>query len=481
MSSLRAVVRNSAVLFAGTAASKTLVFVSYLLLTRGLGAEGFGLYTLVFAYLAFFELLPDAGLDSLVVREASRRRHDAAAILGAALALRTLLILGTLPIAMLAVRLVTDDPRGPLLVALGALAWVSSFRRASLRSLVELPYRLALRMETQAALGFAAEAAHLLALAAFVPLGGIAAAVAAQGAAALPFAVILWILAAKRLPPRLAPDPAAVRGLARASLPLVALLLANTVLARADVLLLQLLRDAREVGIYAAPVRLVEVATLLPVLLLGSVYPLLAGAAPADPARASRLFQVSLRFLTAAVVPLILAEMAWARELVQLLFGAEYEGSAAVLPVLAVTLVFAFADVLLNAYFLATGLERQNAALVAVAAAANVAANLVLIPRLGAVGAAWSTLLAYAVRMVATLAVRGTRPAAAAALRAMLPATLAGALAAVVVQAAGLTGPTGVAGAVLAAAVYSAGLVLLRGLWPTELREIARALRRGGA
>ncbi|MGQ0723374.1 MAG: oligosaccharide flippase family protein [Candidatus Eiseniibacteriota bacterium] len=480
MSSLRAVVRNSAVLFAGTAASKTLVFASYLLLVRVLGAEGFGLYTLVFAYLAFFELLPDAGLDDLVVREASRRSGDDAAILGAAIALRALLILAALPLAMLAVPLVTDDPRGPLFVALGAVSWLFSFRRASLRSLAELPYRLALRMETPAVLGFAAEAAHLLMLFAFVPLGGIGVAVAAQGASALPFAVLLVVLAAKRLAPRLAPDSAEIRRLTRAALPLLVLLLANTVLFRADVLLLQVLRDAREVGIYAAPVRLVEVAMLMPVLLMGSVYPLLAGAAPDDPARASRLFRVSLRFLTAAVVPLVLAEMAWARELVLLLFGAEYEQSAAVLPILAATLVLSFAYVLLNAYFLATGLEKQNAALVAVAAGANIAANLVLIPRMGAVGAAWATLLAFGVRMAVTIAVRDTRPAAAAALRAILPATVSGALAVLAVRMTGMREPIGAAEAALAAAVYAAGLVVLRGLRLAELREIARALRRSG-
>jgi O-antigen/teichoic acid export membrane protein len=477
MSSLRAVVRNSAVLFAGTAASKALVFASYLLLVRALGVEGFGLYSLVFAYLAFFELLPDAGLDGLVVREASRRRERSAGILGEALALRGLLAVGALLPAMLLVGLVTDDPRGPWLVALGALTWLCSFRRASWRSLWELPYRLALRMEVPTALGLAAEAAHVLALLAFVPVGGLVAAVAAQGAAALPFAVILVVLAARRLAPRAA-NASGVGRLARASLPLLALLFANTVLARADVLLLQLLRGAREVGIYAAPVRLVEVATLIPPLLLGSVYPLLAGAAAQDPARADRLFRVSLRFLAAGVVPLILVEMFWARGLVQLLFGAEFEDSIGVLQVLAATLVFAFTDILLNAYFLAAGLEKQNAGLVAVAAAANVAANLVLIPRYGAVGAAWSTLLAYAVRLLATLAARDTRPAAAAALRSILPATLSGVLAAAAVR---TSGASAAAGTALGAAIYAGVLLLLRGIRPAELREIARALRRDAA
>jgi O-antigen/teichoic acid export membrane protein len=372
---------------------------------------------------------------------------------------------------------VTDDARGPWLVVLGTLTWVTSVRRASLRSLFELPYRLALRMETPTVLTVVAEAAHLLALLAFVSLWDLPGAVAAQGAAALPFALVLAVLSARQIAPRLALDLPRLIALARGALPLVGLLFANTVLARADMLLLEMLRGSREVGIYAAPVRLVEVANLLPALLMTSIYPLLVGAAPHDPVRADRLFRVSLRFLTAAVVPVILAEVFWAKPLVRVLFGPEYGAAAAVLPILAATPLLAFTDIVLNSYLLATGREKRNALLVAVAAAVNVALNLVLIPAHGAVGAAWATLLAWGVRIAVTFAPRDTRPAAVGAVRSILPATAAGALAALLVA---WTGVHGVAAGVLGALVYAGALLPLRGLRADELQEILRALRRGG-
>jgi O-antigen/teichoic acid export membrane protein len=474
MSSLRAVMRNSSVLFAGTAASKALVLLSTLVLVRALGPEDFGLYTLVFAWLAFLELLPDAGLDPLAVREAAQRPRTAATVLGDALALRGVLALAAFPLAVVGVRLVTDDPRGPALAALGAICWIGSVRRPSLRSLLELPYRLALRMDLPTGITVLAEAAHLAWVVALVADHGLPAAVAAQGVTALPFAAVLAVLAVRRLRPSLRLDPGRLIATAGRSAPIFGLLLANVVLVRADVLMLEWLRGSRDVGIYAAPTRIVEVANLLPGLLLTSLYPLFAATWPVDPARTIRLYRVSLRVLAAAAVPIIVVEAIWAGPIVSFLFGAEFAESAGVLPVLAATLLLMFADIVMNSFLLATGSERRNLQLVVVAAAANVVANLALIPAHGAVGAAWATLLAYTVRMLGALVPRETRGAALVAIHSIAPGALAGGAAAAVLLWSGRS----LAGTVLAAATFVGILAITRGLTRAEFGEIAGALRR---
>jgi O-antigen/teichoic acid export membrane protein len=475
MSSLPALVRNSLVLLGGTAASKALVFASTLVLVRSLPAEAFGLYTLVFAWLSFFELLPDAGLDMLSVREAQAPGASRPRLLGDALVARGLLIAAAAPAAVLLAPLAGDAPHLAGLAALGTLTWISSFRRASLRSLLDLPYRVALRMEVPAALGAAAEAAHLAILPAALAAAGVAGAVTAQGLAHLPFALALAALSLRRLRPEIRIAPRAAAATLRRTSPLLGLLVANAVLARADVLMLEVLRGSREVGVYAAPVRLVEVANLLPILLMASVYPLFAAAGPRDPERVDRLFRGSLRFLAAAVTPLIVAQIAYAGPLVRLLFGDGYAESAAVLPALAAAELLIFADIVMNARFVATGMERRNLQLVAAAAVTNVAANLVLIPAHGAAGAALATLLAYAVRVAGALGPRETRAAGRGALAAILPAAAAGAASWAVLSALG-TGTA--AGIGLAVAAYGAGLAVLRGLRPGDLRQIRRALRR---
>jgi O-antigen/teichoic acid export membrane protein len=137
---LRTILRNSAVLLGGTFLSKALVFASYLVLTRQLGADDFGRFTFLFVYVGFFELIGDAGLEALVLREMERRPERAAQAFGDALVLRALLVLAAIPAALALFPWVRADPRlQAALLALACGTLIVTNRRPSLRSTFELP------------------------------------------------------------------------------------------------------------------------------------------------------------------------------------------------------------------------------------------------------------------------------------------------------------------------------------------------------
>jgi O-antigen/teichoic acid export membrane protein len=426
MTSTALLIRNSLVLLAGTVLSKGLVFVSYIALTHQLGAEDFGRFTTLFVYVSFFGLLADAGIESIVIREVGREPDALAGRIGDALCLRAALILLAIPLAFLIYPTMFDERAPIALLTLASLTFVLSNRGASLRSLLEIPYRVALRMEVPALLGVLTEVLFVAALLATLPRWGLTAAVACQALAPLPFAILLARLVKRDVPLRPVPDLWGMTRLLRASSPLLVTMILNMLLMRIDVLLLGRMRGAVEVGLYAAPVRLVEVAALLPILLMTSVYPMFAESIVTSPRRLERLFRGSIRFIAAAIVPLAVAEIAFAGPIVSLLFGAEFAASAAVLRVLAIGEVLLVVDVVLASRLIAAHLERRLIVATLVALLANVAANLALIPAMGAVGAAWATLISYVVRFGATFAWPDTREAAGHALVSLLPACGAG-------------------------------------------------------
>ena len=428
MSVLPSLLRNSGTLLAGTAAAKGLVLVATLILGRQLGPEGFGLYSLVFAYLAFFELIADAGLDSLLVRDLARSEEDAPRRLGDALILRAILAAVALPLAAVLFPVLTARPEGPLLILLGGAALISSNRRPSLRSILEAPYRARLRMGLPTILGVLAEALHVAILVMWLPRGGVAGAVAAQALASFPFLFVLAAASRRLVRPELRPDGARLGTLFRTASPLLAGLAVNVVLARADAVMLELLRGTRDVGLYTAPVRIVEIANLLPILLMTSVYPLFAASHPHDPTRVDKLFRGSLRVLGTIIAPIVAAEIIFAAPLVDRLFGASYAESVRVLPALALSEILVFANVVLTARLIATGAERRSLVLLAVAAASNVAANLWLIPRDGPRGAAIATLMAYAVHLACGFLFRDVRGTTRLAVSGLAPAVGAGSL-----------------------------------------------------
>lgn len=478
MSTLPALVRNSTLLALGTVASKGLVLVAYLLLTRALGPEDFGRYALIFAYLAFFELIADCGLDTLSVRQMARDgvRGDTAQRLGDSLLLRLLLIALAVPGAALAFPLVTGQSGDAPLVLLAGLTLVASNRRPSLRSLFEVPFRADLRMGLPTLLGVLTEVLHLLLLLWLLSTWGLAGAVGAQGLAPLPFLFVLAMFSMRRIRPRMQPNSRRLGALLLKAAPLLGILLLNVLLQRLDVLMLERMRDSVEVGLYAAPVRIVEVLNLLPILLMTSVYPLFSRYA-AEPLMLDRLFRASLRVLVVVVIPVVALEIAFAAPIIRLLLGEAYAPSAEVLPWLALAEIGIYADIVIGARLVATRHERRNLQLVLFAMLTNLGVNLWLIPLLGARGAAVATLAAFSVRVLAGVLFSDTRALTVLAVRSLLPAAIAGL---VCFGPAILLGDLRLAAFTFGVVAYPVALYVLGAVRPAEVTRLIAAFRESG-
>src|SRR5258708_6058429 len=68
---------NTGIQLAGKVVSVILSMVTVFLLTRYLGASGYGNFMLAFTYVSFFSALADFVLHSSMVRELSQHEHDA--------------------------------------------------------------------------------------------------------------------------------------------------------------------------------------------------------------------------------------------------------------------------------------------------------------------------------------------------------------------------------------------------------------------
>lgn len=165
-------------------------------------------------------------------------------------------------------------------------------------------------------------------------------------------------------------------------------------LLRLDQGLLAHFRDAAEVGIYSLAVYVGEMLWLLP----GALTPLLvhSSAASAQDLRrdrtAARAVRLGVLLTLGAALPLYLA----APPLLALAGGGQYAASVPALRALLPGIVAFAAGVVLAGDFIGRGRPHWNTQASALTVAINLVAALVLIPRHGAVGAAWASSLAYA-------------------------------------------------------------------------------------
>jgi len=184
------------------------------------------------------------------------------------------------------------------------------------------------------------------------------------------------------------PEPERRWPLLREGLTLGAVGLVGMLYLRVDVIMLGVLADAEEVGLYFTATRCLEAAFMIPNILMLATFPRLVRESDPRPAvrrLATVLFALSVVALAALIVI--------ARWVVPAVYGDELGRIALLLLVLSPAVLPVYLGYLFTQALVAAERERRYLAIALSGLLANIALNAVLIPRLGGVGAAVATVV----------------------------------------------------------------------------------------
>lgn len=179
------------------------------------------------------------------------------------------------------------------------------------------------------------------------------------------------------------------------------LALAQFVISQSDTIVLQALRPTEEVGRYFACFRVAWVLFLPNDLVLAAALPRIAAAAY-DAEKFRRVVVGTQRVATVWSISVIAGVLAYPSTVTAILLGSGRESMVPVLTLLVAALGFAW----LPPFGLPLVLQPEPAPMVrtyVVAAAVSLSTQVALIPRLGAAGAAWASIAAYAVLKILTM------------------------------------------------------------------------------
>ena len=154
-----------------------------------------------------------------------------------------------------------------------------------------------------------------------------------------------------------------------------------------DVILLSLIRSPAEVGIYASAASIMYIAALAPQAYRSVIFPELV-AKRDRPRELVAAVRRAVAQMTALGFALAITGTLLAPYVIPLIFGPKFILAAPVVRVLIWNIVFLCVNVPLVRYLMATGRERYVWQTLLLSTAANAAANLLLIPPYGALGAA---------------------------------------------------------------------------------------------
>lgn len=390
----RRVAKNTGYLALAEGANKLMLFLFNLIVARHLGVAKFGTLSLALAFVTMFAVLTDLGLGVVTAREIARDPTVARRYVSNVLAVK---LLASVVVILLVAALVNliGFPSSTvrvvyvcsLTVIEGAVTsyycWVfQGFERMELAALTRI---------VQA--GVLVVGAFLLSRRGAV-VENYAFLYVGAGLLSVLFAGI--VASVRLVRPGLSIAPKVWWELLRPSLPIGLTVVFTMFYYWNGTTFLSKLQGDAAVGNYTAAYRLATGFVFVGVAFSGAVFPVLSRLFVANLQRLSHAMELALRFVTLLVLPMAVMCAVLAQPITSLVYGSGYEGSAIVLRVVAWWGALACINLLLSNFFLAANRPVVVTIQAGVSLGICVLGNILLIPRLGAVGAAISIVSAEA-------------------------------------------------------------------------------------
>ncbi len=160
-----------------------------------------------------------------------------------------------------------------------------------------------------------------------------------------------------------------------------------------DILTLQWLAPATEVGFYGAAYRILEIFAALPRVIMSVTIFKFASFYLQEPSRLSEELYKATRLLLVGVLPVLIGVGLFVSGLISLLYGDSFLPAAQALAILLPSLGIKLFGNLAQNFLSSTGREKLLPPLLLATVAVNIIANIILVPSMGAVGAAIATLI----------------------------------------------------------------------------------------
>jgi O-antigen/teichoic acid export membrane protein len=383
-------VSNAVVILAARVVSRLVSLVVVVVLANALGDKGYGRYATLIAYSALVSVIADLGFNPLYTREAARNRHEIGAYLGTLLVLKVALAAAAM--VFLAVTLRFGAGLQELILPGAALLAATAYANL-LRNTFYAVGRA--EFDAVAIIGEIAIQAGLI-IAGSRAHAGVTFFVWAYVASFL-FTIVysLVVIRVFRLGRvRIGFDWGLVRRWFPLALPFAFTFFLTNLYFRADVPILQHFRDFAEVGWYQFAYKPFEALQFVPLAIQAVVYPLLGVYFVSDAGRLKTAYARFFKVLVLLGWPLTVGTFVLVHPIGRLF--RLFPESEASLRILAIAIVFLFANSAFYAMLNATNRQHLNAWATGLAAAINIALNLALIPLYGYLAASATTVLTEA-------------------------------------------------------------------------------------
>lgn len=395
------VARNAGIAMAGEILNLILTMAGGIIVARYLGAERFGIYSYAMSAVWLAMTLTDLGTGTLVTRDIARDRSLAGSRLPSVFGLRL-----TLGASLTLVVFLAAPMMGPNAQAVSALRWMAPALILTPLGSYYMIFRATERLDLAAAAQVFSRTAQLLAvIAAAAFKTGINGMICATLAGSAATAIAVFAMVPRHYEPvKIRFDVENWGALVARSFPFFALSILSEVYNRIDHILIPYLDSVAHNGLYGVATRVAMLFTIVPNAVAATVFPYFSrrSTESKEPLRKGAIalyrYLGVIGFGAAVFVGIPAAE--WIR----LLFGAQFVSAAPALYVLMAVVPLLFFQSVHGSILYA--LEKQKLLLVftAISIVFDIVLDVVLIKKMGFVGAAYASLATNSVFFILSYA-----------------------------------------------------------------------------
>ncbi|NQT27210.1 flippase [candidate division KSB1 bacterium] len=395
--------KNTYFVAIGQIAQKVLAFALVPLAARGLGDDGFGIYSLAGAIMYFVLLMNDIGINHYITREIAKDRSQAQNTFYHAFLIKLLMIGINIPLLLLFLKLTNYPGQADT-----AILILSGY--GILSSMIQLVIGIFQAHEVMKyeALIYTIEKSAITALAVFTLLmkwgllvfcgtflvGGF---LSLSLGLMILFRVFRFRLGTFHL------DLSFVRRLFVEGMPFGLSLILASVYSYIGILVLSFLEGPEVIGWYSAAFRLIALTTIIPMILVGSTYPALSRFGAEPNSQKTDLVYRCVKYLTFMALPLIAGATVLSTGVINLVYGVDYTHSIVILRILVWAAALIFYNYFLGGFLKAMNAQKRLVRIQVWGLIVNLVMNVILIQYYSFTGAAYATVLTEGFIFIACL------------------------------------------------------------------------------
>lgn len=389
MSTVQRVAKNTGVLIFGNITFRLISLIVVIYLARYLGTIGFGKYSFVFAYLVFFSIITDLGLQTILIREFSREPSAAPKLTGNAYLIKLVLTVSafTASIAVISFTSYPEDTKMYVYIAAFSLLFTS------FSDLYDIVFQANLRMDYNVIAKVSSKLfSAVLIFWIIFSKGTLTQIIIVLVLSEMVKTLVSYSFSRKLVRPRFEIDFKLWKYLFKEALPLTFATFIWVIYSKIDIVMLSALMGDADVGIYSAGNKLCEPLFLIPNALLVSLFPIMSRYFK-NSEELTRICRLSFKYILIIILPIAIGVSFLSDELILLIYGSEFKEASIVLKILVWMVLFVSLRAIFGRLLTAIGKQVLGLYMMLIGVIANIILNLILIPLLSYTGASVASLV----------------------------------------------------------------------------------------